>query len=129
MQDTTPTRICFNHESLNKMSVLSKKDILTDRVVQEFASEIRHRLGSQVKKMFLYGSRARGDAREDSDYDMLVVLDKRTPEIRSTILEIERSLMDRYGVLVASILRSEEEWQNVQKFPLAYNIAREGIVL
>jgi predicted nucleotidyltransferase len=110
-------------------TIIKNKDILKDHVVLEFASEMRHKLGPRLKKILLFGSRARGDAREDSDYDMLIVLDKRSPELRSKILEIERGLMDRYGVLVASILRSEEEWNNTQKFPLAYNIAREGILL
>lgn len=100
-----------------------------DQVIQEFASELRNRLGRSVKQIFLFGSRAREDARENSDYDMLVILDRRTPEARSMILDIESKLMDRYGVLVATVLRSEEEWQRAQGFPLARNVAREGIPL
>jgi hypothetical protein len=60
---------------------------------------------------------------------MLVVVDHRTPELRAVILEIESQLMDRYGVLVATVLRSEAEWQRTQGFPLARNIAREGVLL
>ncbi|MBE6260505.1 MAG: nucleotidyltransferase domain-containing protein [Prevotella sp.] len=30
----------------------------------------------QGSKLYLYGSRARGDAREDSDWDLLLLLDK-----------------------------------------------------
>ena len=86
-------------------------------------------MGPSVRKILLFGSRARGDARDDSDYDMLVVVDHRTPELRSTIIEIETQLMDRYGALVATVLRSEEEWQRTQGLPLARNIAREGILL
>jgi hypothetical protein len=60
---------------------------------------------------------------------MLVVVDHRTPEVRSVILDIESDLMDRYGTLVATVLRSEDEWQRTQGFPLACNIAREGVPL
>lgn len=98
-------------------------------VVREFVEEVRQRLGPRLYQVLLFGSRARGEAREDSDYDMLVVVDRRTPELRATILEIEHQLMDRYGRLVATVLRSEEEWQRTQGFPLARNIAREGIPL
>lgn len=98
-----------------------------DQVVQAFSAELRQRLGSRVRQILLFGSRARGDAREGSDYDMLVIVDRRTPEIRSIILDIERRLMDHHGVLVATALRSEEEWQRTQRFPLARNIAREGV--
>ena len=104
-------------------------DAMTDQVVREFAGELRGRLGSSVRRIFLFGSRAREDSREDSDYDMLVVVDRRTPEVRSIILEIESNLMNRYGVLVATILRSEEEWLRSQGFPLALNVAREGVSL
>ena len=100
-----------------------------DPVVLEFASELRRRLGPHVREMQLFGSRARDEGRDDSDYDMLVVVDHRTPELRAVILEIETQLMDRYDVLVATVLRSEEEWRKGQGFPLARNIAREGVVL
>ena len=100
-----------------------------DQVVQTFATELRERLGARVRQILLFGSRARGDAGEGSDYDMLVVVDQRTPELRAIGLDVERGLMDRYGVLVATILRSDEEWQRSQVFPLACNIMREGVAL
>ena len=80
-------------------------------------------------QILLFGSRARGDAQDGSDYDMLVVVDHRTPELRAIILEVESQLMECYGALVATVLRSEPEWQQLQGFPLARNIAREGIPL
>ncbi len=86
-------------------------------------------MGDHVKLIQLFGSRARGDARKDSDYDMLVVVAHRTPEIRSTILDIEVELLETYDVLVASVLRSEEEWRTSQGYPLALNIAIEGLSL
>ena len=77
-----------------------------DQVVQDFSSELRQRLGSRVRQILLFGLRARGIAREDSDYDMLVVVDYRTPEIRSIILDVERKLTDRCQPV--SLHRSEE---------------------
>ena len=100
-----------------------------DPVVREFAAALRQRLGIRLCQVLLFGSRARGDARDDSDYHMLVVVDRRTPEVRAMILDIEQQLMDRYDVLVATVLRSKDEWQRTQGFPLARNIAREGVPL
>ncbi|EGV18430.1 nucleotidyltransferase family protein [Thiocapsa marina] len=91
-----------------------------------FAREVRKRLGAHLKELRLFGSRARGDARVNSDYDMLVIVDARSPEIRATILDIEVDLIARYGVLVTSLVRSEAEWEQRQGTPLALNIEREG---
>ena len=107
----------------------SKPPYQCDPVVQEFAATLRQRLGSHLRQLLLFGSRARGDAQDGSDYDMLVVVDHRTPELRAVILELESQLMERYGALVATVLRSETEWQQLQGFPLARNIAREGVPL
>lgn len=100
-----------------------------DDVVREFAKGIRAQLGNRVREIRLFGSRARGDARADSDYDVLVVLDQRSPELRAEILRIAVRMMDEYGVLVATVLRSAEEWQKSQGYPFARNIARESLAL
>ena len=42
--------------------------------------EIVHRVAPTAKTI-LYGSEARGDAREDSDIDLLVLLDKEHPTL------------------------------------------------
>jgi predicted nucleotidyltransferase len=107
----------------------SKTPYQCDPVVQEFATTLRQQLGSHLRQLLLFGSRARGEAQDGSDYDMLVVVDHRTPELRAVILEVESQLMERYGALVATVLRSETEWQQLQGFPLARNIAREGVPL
>ena len=43
-----------------------------ERVISRFGAELRERLGARLERAVLYGSRARGDAREDSDYDIAV---------------------------------------------------------
>ena len=43
--------------------------------VTEFARRVRERLGERVKKIAVYGSRARGDVHEGSDIDVLVLLE------------------------------------------------------
>ena len=95
----------------------------------EFAQLVRERLGGRVRSIILFGSRARGDARAESDYDDVVVVDRRRPDLREALLEIEGELLDRHGSLVACLLRDEREWAASQGMPIGLNVAREGVPL
>lgn len=90
---------------------------------------MRVRVGPRVRRIVLFGSRARGDARDDSDYDVLVVVDRRSSEVRKTLLAIEVGILDRYGSLVSCLLRDEREWAASQGLPIGLNVAREGVAL
>ena len=95
----------------------------------EFARLVRERLGPRVRRVVLFGSRARGDAQDDSDYDVIVVVDRRSPDVRETLLGIEVDLLDRHGSLVACLLRDEREWEASRRMPIGLNVAREGVPL
>ena len=72
--------------SVAALSTLSQTEPLktmVERIVNEF----------DPLRIILFGSRARGEARADSDYDLLVVLSQVTDKRRTTI-EIRRTLRD-----------------------------------
>jgi predicted nucleotidyltransferase len=83
-------------------------------------------------EVILYGSRARGDARDDSDYDILVLTDG------PANMAIEEKLV---GCLFPIELESEQvltvivynrqQWDTslYRAMPLHKNIDREGVVL
>ncbi|MEN9796582.1 MAG: hypothetical protein RL653_278 [Pseudomonadota bacterium] len=100
-----------------------------DSIAREFGQAIRKELGEDVKELVLFGSRARGDAREGSDYDVLLVVPQRSNELRERLLDIQADFMNRYGALFAMVLRSVDEWRASAGFPLAMNIEREGVPL
>jgi uncharacterized protein len=81
-------------------------------------------------KMILYGSRARDDFHENSDWDFLILVDgvvddKRTDKIRHQLYEIEWET----GDVLCSIVRSRAEWESPEYnvIPLYKNIKMEGI--
>jgi predicted nucleotidyltransferase len=81
-------------------------------------------------EVILYGSRARDDFREYSDWDFLILVDgavdtARTDHIRRILFEIE---LDTDQV-ISSIIRCRQEW-NSPKYsvvPLHKNVEREGV--
>lgn len=98
-------------------------------VIATLTTELKRRLGVHLRGLWLFGSRARGDARVDSDYDLLVLVDQTSLEVRDRILDLQVEMLDRYDALVATVLRSESEWASSQTYPLARNIAREAVRL
>ena len=101
----------------------------SEKVTQILQQLLYQRLGSNLRGVWLYGSQARGDARENSDYDVLILVDDKTQAVRDCILDIQVDILDRHDALVATIVRTEDEWQRSQGYPLARNIAREAVRL
>ncbi|MHA1209309.1 MAG: nucleotidyltransferase domain-containing protein [Candidatus Freyarchaeota archaeon] len=97
-------------------------------VLEEFKKEIEKLYGKRLKRVILYGSYARGDATEDSDIDLLVVLEGNiTPgEEIDRMIDIITEINLKYGVLISVYPVSEEDYINVNS-PLLLNVRREGI--
>ena len=45
-----------------------------DPILRRFRAALDRLYGDRIERVVLFGSRARGDAREDSDYDVAVFL-------------------------------------------------------
>jgi len=63
-----------------------------DPVLQRFRAALHEAYGARLERAVLYGSRARGDARPDSDYDIAVFLRNFTD------LECELDVLAKIGV-------------------------------
>jgi uncharacterized protein len=94
-----------------------------------FAGRLREQIGSRLLQLVLFGSRARGDAHEGSDYDFLVVLDTKDEAIRERILITESEFMNKFEELSACLIFDEPDWERNKKFPIGINILRDGVPL
>lgn len=102
----------------------------TDPVARKFSLEIKDKLGPHLKGLILFGSRARGDANQASDYDFLILVDERSKEIVRLIRQAEvELLLDTEEALSGSLILTEEEWLNRKPLPIGIAIQREGIPL
>ena len=81
------------------------------------------------RKIVLFGSRARGDGDEDSDYDLLVVKDK-VKSHQDDSHQIRVALM-ALPIFVDVLLRSSEEDKQKQQLQIGLqkSLMEEGVVL
>ena len=86
----------------------------------------------ELYKLFLFGSRARGDAEEMSDMDVLVVLeDAYDDDTLDFISECAWEAGFEHGIVVVPVVYTRSEWENGdERFSLlAHAVEREGVVI
>jgi predicted nucleotidyltransferase len=82
--------------------------------------------------IILYGSRARGDAHEDSDYDLLVLIDQEQDmELEQAIVGELVPLEMRTGKVLTVLIYSRLQWDSPQyrAMPFHKNVTREGMLI
>lgn len=83
-------------------------------------------------KIYLYGSRSRGTAKDNSDWDLLILINKDdiSNEVEREITYPLYDLEFDTGEVISPMIYSEKEWNSKYKVtPFYQNVMREGILL
>jgi len=105
------------------------RQLLDDPVLARFRRALDAAFGERIERVMLFGSRARGDAHDESDYDIAVFLrdyHERWPEV-DRLVEIETDLLYDSGAFVHAMPFQAGAWQ--ERSPLISAIRREGMEL
>ncbi len=98
-----------------------------DPILTRFRAALAELYGDRIERVVLYGSRARGDARPDSDYDIAVFLknlSSRWQEVRR-ITDIELAMRSDTGAHIHAMPYPADSWRDPSS-PLMYEIRKDG---
>ena len=103
--------------------------LLSDPILARFRAALDELYGESLERAVLFGSRARGDANRDSDYDVAVFLrglSDRWREI-SHLAAIETDILAETGALIHAMPYRAGSYR--ERSPLMHEIRCEGIDL
>jgi len=100
---------------------------------QHIIQLIRHKVNEldNTAEVILYGSRARGDNKRDSDWDVMILLnrnnvDKKVEQtFRHHLLDIELEI----GVPISVFVYSKSDWKVSIHYPFIQEHQKEGILI
>jgi predicted nucleotidyltransferase len=103
--------------------------IAADPILKRFRAALDTLYGDRIERVVLFGSRARGDAREDSDYDVAVFLKglaDRWQEV-DRIVPLVTDILYEDGAFIHALPHRAGSYED--RTPLMREIRREGIDL
>lgn len=81
----------------------------------DFADALAERLGNELVQVALFGSRARGDARWRSDYDLMVVLRSSTRESKDAIHRLATTLELEHNIDLSIKILDRERFEQLPR--------------
>lgn len=108
---------------------------MTEEKIQEvvtlFTSEVKQIYGNNLCQVILYGSCARGDFEQDSDIDIMILLNvppENINEERKKIIDVSDRLDLNYDVVLTPVVQNYERFLHYMPASRFYqNVQKEGV--
>jgi predicted nucleotidyltransferase len=100
-----------------------------DPIIMRFRSALAGIFGDRIERLVLFGSRARGDARRDSDYDIAIFLNdfaNRRQEVRR-LVPLVTDIVEETGAVIHPLPFRAGTWR--ERTPLMHEIRLDGVDL
>lgn len=102
-------------------------------IVYQFSQQMKSLFGSHLVQVILYGSYARGDYRDNSDVDVMILVDlpeDKIKKIENDVYDIAFEIEMDTGIDISPVIKSNaqyEYWADV--LPYYRNVREEGVVV
>lgn len=101
------------------------------KALNQFSTRIKNNLGLNLLDLRIFGSKSTGKFRDESDIDVLIVVNNRNDEVLDVISEILLDVELKYDSKISPVvLTTTELLKNQQHQTLFYHeVIRDGITL
>jgi predicted nucleotidyltransferase len=101
--------------------------MIDDPILRRIRAAVNALYGDRIERVVLFGSRARGDAREDSDYDVAVFLEDLADRWHEfhRLADLRTDILSATGIFVEA--RPFRAGAYRARTPLMHEIRREGV--
>jgi uncharacterized protein len=99
---------------------------------QEFLNKVKDIINKidNDATIILFGSRARGDFNETSDWDLLILLNTPVDEVLKTKIRIKLFETElETDQVISTIIHSTQNWENLNITPFYEIIKKEGVIV
>ena len=121
----SPILTNIRHQTLYNIHMENKK---LQTVLNRLRTSLSEILEDRLEGIYLYGSQARGEARTDSDIDVIIVLrgDFDYGEMLDQTIDLVADLSLEFDVVISRAFVSQERYQQ-EMSPFYMNVRREAV--
>lgn len=107
--------------------------VLIRNLIESYVTGLKNIYGTHLRQVILYGSYARGDFREDSDIDIMILLDMSDEELKVYRHQLSEFTFDfnmEHDLDIKPYAKSEAHFNKwVLNYPFYSNVRKEGVNL
>ena len=102
-------------------------------LVIDFKRRLPSEMLRQVKRLIVFGSRARGETTEDSDLDMIALVNEKKLDIEKKLEDIAYQIMENYDfkpIISLKVFEESQFYNAINKgFSFYRHVEEEGVVI
>ncbi len=100
-------------------------------IVESFAEDLRNTLGNEIIKIVLFGSRTRGNFREESDIDIFILVREKTSDIIDKVGDLTADYVFNGDIPLSPVFYDLFEYQKNKELGSFFfeKVEKEGISL
>ncbi len=100
-------------------------------LILEFKKRLPSDVESHLKRLIIFGSRAKGEATEDSDLDVIILVDERTSDIERKLEDVVYQVMWNHDFkpIISLKVFSESQFSDAlnRGFSFFRHVEKEGV--